>query len=99
MIAKITRTVFRRKVTLTWFNETTREVKDTTNAIYENLTESELIKRMEKSGENVSELGKLISVRIGTETEELSASMLLCDFMKYATVKPTTKQNDIVKGE
>lgn len=91
MIAKITRTVFRRKVTLTWFNETTREVKDTTNEIYENLTESELVKRMEKSGENVSELGKLISVRISTEAEELNASMLLDDFMKYATVKPATK--------
>ena len=52
MIAKITRTVFRRKVTLTWFNETTREVTETTHEIYENLTEGELVKRMEKTGEN-----------------------------------------------
>lgn len=91
MIAKITRTVFRRKVTLTWFNETTREVTDTTHEIYENITETELVKRMEKSGENVSELGKLISARISTEAEELNASMLLDDFMKYAIVKPVTK--------
>ena len=88
MIAKITRTVFRRKVTLTWFNETTREVTDTPHEIYENITEGELLNRMEKSGENVSELGKLVSARISTEAEELKASMLLDDFMKYATVKP-----------
>lgn len=88
MIAKIKRTVFRRKVTLTWFNETTREVTDTTDEIYENITEGELVKRMEKSGKNVSELGKLISARISTEAEELKASMLLDDFVKYATLKP-----------
>ena len=91
MIAKITRTVFRRKVNYTWFNETTRELTDTNGAIYEDLTEGELVKRMEKTGENVSEHGKLISARISTETEELNASMPLSDFMKYATVKTVTK--------
>lgn len=91
MIAKITRTVFKRNVTFTWFNETTREVTDTTGDIYEDITESELMKRMEKDGTNISESGKLISVRIGTDKEELSASMPVQDFMKYATVKPVNK--------
>lgn len=91
MIAKITRTVFKRNVTFTWFNENTREVTDTTGAIYENITESELVKRMEKTGENVSEYGKLISARISTEIEELMATMPVSDFMKYATVKTVTK--------
>lgn len=91
MIAKITRTVFRRKVTLTWFNETTRELTETPYEIYENITEGEFVNRMEKSGKNVSELGKLISARISTEAEELKASMLIDDFIKYAKLKPVTK--------
>lgn len=91
MIAKITRTVFKRNVTFTWFKETTREVTDTTGDIYEDVTESELMKRMEKDGTNISERGKLISVRIGTDKEEVNASMPVQDFMKYATVKPVTK--------
>lgn len=91
MIAKITRTVFKRNVTFTWFNENTREVTDTTGAIYEDITEGELVKRMEKTGENVSKNGKLISARISTEAEELNASMPLALFTKYATFKTVTK--------
>ena len=91
MIAKITRTVFKRNVTFTWFNENTREVTDTVGSIYEDITERELVKRMEKDGTNVSENGKLINAMISTKTEELNASMPVFEFMKYATVKTVTK--------
>lgn len=92
MIAKITRTVFKREVTLTWFNEETREVTDTKADIYEDITETELTKRMKRRGADHSEYGVLISARISTDAEELTASMMLSEFVKYATLTPVTKK-------
>nr|DAG23320.1 MAG TPA: hypothetical protein [Caudoviricetes sp.] len=92
MIAKITRTVIKRVVTLTWFNEETREVTDTKTDIFEDITETELVKRMKRSGVDHSEYGALISARISTNSEELTASMPLSEFVKYATLTPVTKK-------
>lgn len=94
MIAKITRTVFKREVTLTWFNEATREVTDTKADIFEDITETELTKRMQKSGADHSEHGMLISVRIKPDAEELTASMPLSEFVRYATLTPVTKKEN-----
>lgn len=93
MTAKITRTVFKRKATLTWFNENTREVTDTETEIYEEINEAEFMKRMSRNGKNVDcNYGRLISVRISTEAEELLASMTLDEFCKNATMKPVIKK-------
>lgn len=92
MAAKITRTVFKRKATLTWFNENTREVTDTETEIYEEISEAEFMKRMSRNGNAVCDYGRLISVRISTEAEELLASMTLEDFCKNATMKPVIKK-------
>ena len=94
MIAKITRTVFKREVTLTWFNEETREVTDTKADIFEDITEAELTKRMKRSGADVSEHGKLVLVRISTSIEELTASMPLSVFVKYASLTPVNKKEN-----
>jgi len=94
MIAKITRTVFKREANLTWFNEETREVTDTKADIFEDITETELVKRMNRSGTDHSENGVLISARISTNAEELTASMPLSEFVKYATLKPVTKKEN-----
>lgn len=94
MIAKITRTVFKREVNLTWFNEETREVTDTKADIFEDITEAELTKRMKRSGTDHSEYGVLISVRISTNAKELTASMPLSEFVKYATLTPVTKKEN-----
>lgn len=91
MIAKITRTLFKRDVTLTWFNEETREVTDTKADIFEDITEVELMKRMKRSGADHTENGVLIAVRISTNAEELTASMPVSKFAKYATLTPVTK--------
>ena len=92
MIAKITRTVFKREVNLTWFNEETREVTDTNSDIFEDITETELVKRMKRSGTDHSEYGVLISAIISTNAEELTASMPLNEFVRYATLTPVTKK-------
>lgn len=92
MVAKITRTVFKRKVILTWFNETTREVKDTETNMFDDVTESDILKNMTRTGRNISENGKLISVRIIPEAEEFLASMPLDEFCKNATLKPVNKE-------
>ena len=94
MIAKITRTVFKREVTFTWFNEKTREVTDTKADIFEDITEAELTKRMKRSGADHSEYGVLISSRISTDAEELTASMMLSEFVKHATLTPVTKKRN-----
>ena len=94
MIAKITRTVFKREATLTWFNEKTREVTDTKADIFEDITEAELTKRMKRNGSDHSEYGVLISARISTDAEELTASMMLSEFVKHATLTPVTKKEN-----
>lgn len=94
MIAKITRTVFKREVTLTWFNEKTREITDTKADIFENITETELTKRMKRSGADHSERGVLISARISTNAEEMTASIPLSEFVKYASLTPVTKKEN-----
>ena len=94
MIAKITRTVFKREVTLTWFNEETRAVTDTKADIFEDITEAELTKRMKRSGADYSEYGILISARIDTDAEELTASMPLSEFVKNASLTPVTKKEN-----
>ena len=94
MIAKITRTVFKREVTLTWFNEQTREVSDTKANIFEDITETELTKRMKRSGADYSEHGALICVRISPDAEELTASMPISEFVRYATLTPVTKKEN-----
>lgn len=94
MIAKITRTVIKRVVTLTWFNEETREVTDTKADVFEDITETELVKRMKRSGTDHSEYGVLISARISTNAEEMTASMPLSEFVKYATLTPVIKKEN-----
>lgn len=94
MIAKITRTVFKREVTFTWFKEETREVTTTKADIFEGITETELTKRMKRSGADYSEHGALICVRISPDAEELTASMPLSEFVKYASITPVTKKEN-----
>lgn len=94
MIAKITRTVFRRKAIFTWYNETIKALTDTESYIYEDIDESELLNRMTKNGENVNDLGKLVSINISTNAEELLATMPLEAFCKNATLKPVSKKEN-----
>lgn len=98
MIAKISRTVFKRNVTLTWYNKETKSVTETEEKIYEDITEKEYMNRKKRVGGTIHpELGTLISVIISTNTEELLASMTLDDFCKQAELKPVTKKENTTK--